>query len=281
MKDKHIDIFMGIVNVYQKELSNIEDRSEYKKYLKMYQWKIVHSNQVAKLCIELATREVFDEVMPAMEIYTTKNMYNGKYQLNEKGIYIAYLCGLYHDIGRFYQIARYHTEDDSKSPIDHGNLGFEIIGTDKGFNDSDLTEQDKEIIKKTILYHNRYELRDDITNDVNYFCCLLRDADKIDILKGLIDGNIPLNSKSKDPVSTEVINNFDNKVMVVNKNIKNSNDRIARFFSFYYDIKTLAAKNYLEKEKIFLKLYHKLKNKKVFDYLLNTEIVKRGKGNVR
>lgn len=42
--------------------------------------------------------------------------------LSESDRELAYLCAVYHDIGRFEQLKRYHTFLDYKS-IDHAQLG--------------------------------------------------------------------------------------------------------------------------------------------------------------
>ena len=46
--------------------------------------------------------------------------------LSESDRELAYLCAVYHDIGRFEQLKRYHTFLDYKS-IDHAQLGCEIL----------------------------------------------------------------------------------------------------------------------------------------------------------
>ncbi len=104
--------------------------------------------------------------------------------LPEQDIYIAEVLGLFHDIGRFYQYQRYGTFRDDLSE-NHAELGVKILVDTHILND--LPEEEKDIIKNGILYHNLRKLPEDEDPRCLLFYRLLRDADKLDIWRVIIN----------------------------------------------------------------------------------------------
>ncbi len=103
--------------------------------------------------------------------------------LDDKDVYIAWLNGMLHDIGRFEQIKRYGTFIDSES-TDHAELGADILfGTERRIESfSDDREMD-DLIETVIREHNKFIISEGIDDETRMFCNILRDADKIDILR--------------------------------------------------------------------------------------------------
>ena len=133
---------------------------------------------------------------------------------------LAWLLGMLHDIGRFEQVRRYHTLRDAFS-INHAELSADILFRDgliRSFiefmeevdckanrpnafhlyekqDDDSLPERVKQkalpssssedylLIEKVIRLHNVFQLPDDLTEQELRFATILRDADKIDILR--------------------------------------------------------------------------------------------------
>ena len=97
--------------------------------------------------------------------------------------YTAWLIGMLHDIGRFEQIKRYGTFIDAES-ADHAQLGADIL-----FGNSRLIEiysDDRDLddlIETAIREHNKFRITDGLESRYKLFCDILRDADKIDILR--------------------------------------------------------------------------------------------------
>ena len=126
--------------------------------------KIDHTYRVSELCEQIAISN----------------------SLNEEDVDIAWLTGMLHDIGRFEQIRRFGTFDDQKS-VDHAELGIKILfdeGHIRDYVSEDIYDNE---VYKAIKYHSSFELPKDLTKREQIFSNILRDADKIDILKVNID----------------------------------------------------------------------------------------------
>lgn len=112
---------------------------------------------------------------------------------------LAWLIGMLHDIGRFEQLKNYGTFSDAES-IDHAHYGVELLFEDgliekfasenaakdlKGTKDLKETKEISEldILRTAIWNHSAYRVEEGLTDRVKMFCNIIRDADKIDILK--------------------------------------------------------------------------------------------------
>ena len=99
-------------------------------------------------------------------------------------ILLAETIGLFHDIGRFPQYARYKTFRDSIS-VNHGKLGAEILAEEGLLSGLDARESGTVI--NAVRFHNAFiaPLLQD-TGDL-FFLRLIRDADKLDIWRIFLD----------------------------------------------------------------------------------------------
>lgn len=128
--------------------------------------KVEHSYKVAALCEEIAAKS---GMAPA-------------------DVDLAWLCGLIHDIGRFEQIRRYGTFNDSKS-MSHALLGAAVLrGEYEGLADGRLERflmepADEQLVLKAVELHSNLVLPDGLSSRERTFCELLRDADKVDIIR--------------------------------------------------------------------------------------------------
>lgn len=102
--------------------------------------------------------------------------------LEEEDRQLAELIGLLHDIGRFEQIKRYHTFSDRNS-VNHAELGLEILFQDGYIRKFIQDEKYDSIIYKAIHNHNKYQIEEGLTEKELLHSKIIRDADKIDILK--------------------------------------------------------------------------------------------------
>jgi putative nucleotidyltransferase with HDIG domain len=104
--------------------------------------------------------------------------------LHPEELRIAETAALFHDIGRFEQYKKYGTFADGASE-NHAELSIKIL-REKCVLDK-LARIPKDLIIKSILYHNRIQLPDAEDDAVIFFGRLLRDADKLDIFRVVIE----------------------------------------------------------------------------------------------
>lgn len=91
---------------------------------------------------------------------------------------------LFHDIGRFQQFTEYQTYIDARS-INHCCLGLEILQDHRVLDD--LAPAEKHIIETAIRLHGVKQLPDGLDPECALFVKLIRDADKLDIYRVLME----------------------------------------------------------------------------------------------
>ena len=122
--------------------------------------KIDHTYRVAALCGRIARAQGLDA----------------------PGIDLAWLCGLLHDVGRFEQLRRYGTFNDAAS-IDHAACSVQVL-FDEGHIRDYLPDPDQDALLRTaVACHSAYRLPGGLDAWTLLYCNVLRDADKIDILR--------------------------------------------------------------------------------------------------
>lgn len=156
----------------------------FKNYVKTYnteeekvRLKIEHTYRVSRLC------EVIAQSLG----------------LSGDDVDLAWLIGLLHDVGRFEQIRNYGTFNDAES-IDHAVCGADILfeeGRIRDYTETDscaeghgaaatenvIKSAEDKLIWTAVNYHNAYRIPTGLDARTEQFCHIIRDADKIDILK--------------------------------------------------------------------------------------------------
>lgn len=133
--------------------------------------KVEHTLRVAELCERIAREAGFT---PA-------------------SIDLAWLCGLLHDIGRFEQLRRWDTFSDAAS-TSHAALGAEVLFGSEGDGSAtdttgiihcfiDPNDELEEIVRAAVGFHSNYQLPEDLDIRTRAVCDVVRDADKLDILR--------------------------------------------------------------------------------------------------
>lgn len=142
--------------------------------------KVNHTYRVADLCAEIARDAGFTEA----------------------GCDLAWLCGLLHDLGRFEQLRGWNTFSDRAS-VSHAPLAESILFEDArmlaelGADERALTHnraygsirafvedaQADELIRAAVGLHSLHALPDTLSARARAICSVVRDADKIDILR--------------------------------------------------------------------------------------------------
>lgn len=104
--------------------------------------------------------------------------------LDDDELRLAEIIALLHDVGRFEQMARHRTFNDRASE-DHAALGLDIL--EKSGVLGSWNPVIKDIILRSIKYHNRSSLPRDVSGTGLFYARLIRDADKLDIWKVVLD----------------------------------------------------------------------------------------------
>lgn len=209
-----------------------KSEKEFQKYIETFDLKDpfmhikhVHSYRVEELSRILAT-----------------NM-----NLTKEEVDLATLIGLLHDIGRFYQIEKTKGFDDNK--LDHADYGVMYLFEKGHIREFIEDDQYDEIIKKAVLYHSKFALPSNLTKQEELFCKLIRDADKIDILKVYVD-NFDYHWKASD-VSEKVKEDFYHQRPISRVDRKTESDAIILVFGFLNDMNFSESFDLLQETKNF------------------------------
>ena len=161
--------------------------------------------------------------------------YSKKIGFSKEDIELAKIIGLLHDIGRFEQVKLYNTFNDKES-VDHALLGVKLLFEDGLISKFWDKEEDYEIIKYSILNHNKYLLEEIDDDRVMKHAKLIRDVDKLDIifLEGKLD-EVKLRA-TNDPITKEIKDSFYRHETIDLKYKKVLNDFIVLYFAFIYDL---------------------------------------------
>ena len=101
----------------------------------------------------------------------------------------AWFLGLLHDIGRFEQVRQYGTFIDSQS-VDHAQFGADLLfkeGLIDRFPTDDLLQGWQDMAETAIRLHNQLLLPENLPPQTLLFTRILRDADKIDIFRVVME----------------------------------------------------------------------------------------------
>ena len=228
----------NVINAFEEYVRN-NDPSDEKIKL-----KIDHTYRVAGLCQRIAE----------------------SLGLSEPDVDIAWLLGMLHDIGRFEQIRRFGTFNDAQS-VDHAEFGADLLFKEglirkfaEGYyEECELAEpenqEDEQIIKNNehhnkdtgllemeIRQHNKYRVKEDLTERQRMFCDILRDADKVDIFK--VNADIPMEiiydvttEELKNGIITkEVLESFYKKETVLKSVRRSAVDHIVGHISLLFEL---------------------------------------------
>lgn len=181
--------------------------------------KVEHTYRVADLCERIAAAEKMSE-------YEQK---------------LAWLLGMLHDVGRFEQLRRFHTFVDAQS-VDHAALGADILFHEGHIRDYVQEVDEDTLIETAVRWHSAYRLPEDLDERTRKFANILRDADKIDILKVNVDFpleeiyNTSTEKLRNDEISEEVLKSFYEHHAVLRSLKKTSVDHVAGHCSLVFEL---------------------------------------------
>lgn len=186
--------------------------------------------------------------------------------LSEPDVDIAWLLGMLHDIGRFGQIRRFGTFNDAQS-VDHAEFGADLLfkeclirkfaegyyeecelarsGNEEAeqiIKNNEHNNKDTGLLELAIRQHNKYRVKEDLTERQRMFCDILRDADKVDIFK--VNADIPMEiiydvttEELKNGVITkEVLESFYKKETVLKSVRRSAVDHIVGHISLLFEL---------------------------------------------
>lgn len=201
--------------------------------------KIDHTYRVAALCDRIAR----------------------SLQLCKEDVELAWVTGMLHDVGRFEQLRRFGTFVDAKS-IDHAHYGVKILFEDGKIRDYlSVKEENPEyaIIRTSIFNHSAFRVEEGLDERTKMFCDILRDADKIDILK--VSHDVPAEviynadpQEMKNAVVTEaVMEQFFEQHAILRSVKRTSVDNIVGYVALVFELvypeslRIVKEQGYLEK----------------------------------
>lgn len=154
---------------------------------------------------------------------------------------LAWLIGLLHDVGRFEQLKNYGTFIDAQS-IDHAVYGAQILFEQRKIRDYVSDETEDQLIRQAVHWHSAYRIPEDLDERTEMYCHILRDADKIDILKVNIEFpleeiyNVTTEELKTAPVSEAVLQAFYEEHAVLRSLKKSVADYIVGHISLVYEL---------------------------------------------
>lgn len=231
--------------------------------------KVEHTTRVAEIC----------------------NIIAADLGLTDYDVDLAWVLGMLHDIGRFEQIRRYNTFNDADS-VDHAQFGADLLFIDGLLGTFvDLNDGDNRLIEIAIRNHNAYTIAQGLSERELTFCKIIRDADKIDILRANSEFtleevyNVSTYDVRNSIVSDDVMKAFDEEHAVLRNLKKTAPDYRVGIISLMYELeypisyKVLLEQNYyralLEYDSdndITIKQFEHIR-KKMIEYI-NTQSIK-------
>lgn len=176
----------------------------------------------------------------------------------ETEVDFAWLTGLLHDVGRFEQLKNFETFNDAQS-IDHAAYGADILFREGRIRDYIEDCKKDELIENVVRYHNVYRLPEEFDNVTKKFCHILRDADKVDILKVNVDFplqeiyNVTTKELREAAVSEAVMESFKEEHATLRSLKKTAVDNVVGHISLIFELvypeslRIVKEQGYLEK----------------------------------
>lgn len=175
-------------------------------------YKHDHTLRVAKLCREIAQ----------------------SLNMSSYDIELAELTGLFHDLGRFEQWTKYRTFNDDQS-FDHAKLSVKILQDHRALDGW----EEKDLVLAAVDNHNKFEIDPVIRDERTIrFCEIIRDADKLDILRSIAVGRVGLGKLAPHPedYSKKAINYIKNHHLLKRIECPSEADQALATLALFFDI---------------------------------------------
>jgi len=162
---------------------------------------------------------------------------------------IAEVVALLHDVGRFPQFAEYRTYNDPRS-VDHCQLGVAVL-REEGVLGA-LPCEERQWVETAVACHGRKLIPSDVTGAALLFTKLIRDADKIDIFRVVLNNYrgyrehpdtflLEIELPDEPGYSPEVLGAVLNQELVDSRRLRTLNDMKLCQIGWVYDVNFTAS----------------------------------------
>lgn len=161
--------------------------------------------------------------------------------LSENDIDIAWLTGLLHDVGRFEQVRRYGTFSDALS-IDHAQFGADLLFKDGLIRKFVADDSEDTLLETAIRQHSGFRVDDKLDARTLTFCHILRDADKVDIMRVNVESplediyNVTTDELMNSAITPEVLQSFYEEHAVLRALKRTPIDNLVGHISLTYEL---------------------------------------------
>ena len=161
--------------------------------------------------------------------------------LSQEETDLSWLCGLLHDVGRFEQLRNYGTFIDAQS-IDHAMYGAEILFDQRRIRDYVEDSSEDDFLRKVVSCHSAYRIPEEYDERTVLFANILRDADKVDILRVNVETpleeiyNVSTDVLRSESVTFEVLQAFLEGHTVLRALKRTAVDNVVGHISLVYEL---------------------------------------------
>lgn len=232
------------------------DLDALKNCFRSYALSFAESPEKVPQAIRLKIGHTFDVCSIATHIAARESAVFG-----ERGRYLAELAALFHDVSRFRQYRDFKTFRDAES-FDHGCVSAEIFRNE--FPVEGLSEEEKKWISAAVEVHNKRTLPADLASEILPFAEIVRDADKISIIK-IINDFLAAPEEYQDAVvkiGMEESPGFTEQIardaiagkQIAHSSMRNLNDFKISIFAWTGDINFAASAQYILDHRLYERL---------------------------
>jgi hypothetical protein len=181
--------------------------------------------------------------------------------LNDNQTRIAESIALLHDVGRFPQFVQYRTFNDAIS-VNHGSLAVDTMRRERAL--ELLDPQERSWIETAVTHHGAKSIPGNLNGQALLFLKLIRDADKLDIFKIVIEryrdlkrnpGGTLLELPDTEIISPETLDAVMNGRSIEYSKLKSLNDFKLCQVGWVYDINFAATFEKLASGKIIEEMF--------------------------
>lgn len=173
-------------------------------------------------------------------------------KLSEEDVTLACIIGILHDIGRFEQLKETDSYDDSK--FEHADFGVHYLKKSHFLEQCHVPDAWHSIIFTAIQLHNKYQIPEHLDEKTLLFTKLIRDADKIDILRLALEKN----HESTGEIRKQVIDEFYQKKQIHILPDFSKKEFVLVRLGFFYDLNFRKSFELVKEDDFLNKYYERL-----------------------